>query len=207
MPIREESPPPDAVDVATSALGTTVSRLAPGAAMGGAAVAELRTAYRVFVTGLQDVLKDRLLEGAKPVGWQFLVTAGGAPVAAIEVPAETSPQESRAFNHVNRGPYVQSTDAAVRRIGNRPDVINGSLRVLRVPALYTVCLWLHGDNVDELLPVPPTPRGVDPDHLYSESELTERLIGLARERETSSASAEALRDGGAASRRDGLKAP
>jgi hypothetical protein len=175
--------------------------------MGDAAAVELRTVYRVFVTGLQDVLDAHLLQGAKQVGWQFLVMAGGAPIAAIEVPAEASPQESRTFNHVNRGPYVDSTIAVVRRIGNRPDVINGSLRVLRVPALYTICVWLHGDNLDELRPLSPTPRGVDADRTYSESELTERLIVLARERETSSASAETLRGGDAASRRDDGKAP
>ncbi len=52
------------------------------------------------------------------------------------------------------------------------------LRLLDIPSLYVVALWLHGAR-DLIVPLPPTREGLEPYAVYEEGAVIERLGGPA----------------------------
>ncbi len=109
-------------------------------------------------------------------GWRFSVTRGDRVVAAAHcAPAE----RGWAFSHCSAGPYLASTERALRQAESLPADFQG--RLLSVPGLYMLCLWLHGDPVagddarpgpaDPLIPLAPAPPGVAAHRLYRAGDL------------------------------------
>ncbi|MFI1953797.1 hypothetical protein ACH437_18435 [Streptomyces xinghaiensis] len=103
---------------------------------------------------------------ARLAAWRFLVRSGGRAVAA----AETKPTpDGWAFSHFFGGPYLSSTEQALRQA----EALAGMYqpRLLSVPELYMLTLWLHGDTAadpaegqpaptDLLVPLAPAPPGI-----------------------------------------------
>ena len=80
------------------------------------------------------------------------------------------------FSNFNHGPFVASTVEGVGR-AEALDAVQQEdfeLRVLEVPGLYTVALWLHGPR-DLLMPLPPTRGRLEPHVVYEEGEVIELL--------------------------------
>jgi hypothetical protein len=79
---------------------------------------------------------------------------------------------------------VAGTLAALDRA--RSAVTTGSfeLRVLRIPALYVMALWLHGEsgNRDVVIPMAPTHHLLEPGRAYEGGEFTSTLAPAASER-------------------------
>ncbi|PLW71418.1 hypothetical protein C0036_17940, partial [Streptomyces sp. DJ] len=103
------------------------------------------------------------LPHAERTGWQFLVRDGERVVAAETVRSA----DGWAFSHVSEGPFVSSTVRALRQA----EALAGQYepRVLSVPGLYMVALWLHSDaagddtapgEADLLVPLAPAPPGI-----------------------------------------------
>ncbi|NJQ01553.1 hypothetical protein [Streptomyces zingiberis] len=99
-------------------------------------------------------------------GWRFLIRGGGRTVAAVET-AHTPDGwvSSRFFG----GPYLSSTEHALRQADALP--VPHQPRLLSVPELYMLTLWLHGDTTadpatgrpdpeDLLIPLAPAPPGI-----------------------------------------------
>ena len=91
-----------------------------------------------------------------------------------------------AFTHLNEGPFVQATADALAGLEDRPEVAAGSyqVRMVRIPALYVVALWLEDldGDADLVLPLAPAPVFLDTGRLYGEREFLDVLAGPARER-------------------------
>ena len=49
------------------------------------------------------------------------------------------------------------------------------VRLLSIPALYVMALWLHGEADDLLLPMPPTNEILDAKKVYTPADLLKRL--------------------------------
>ncbi|MGW3422313.1 hypothetical protein [Streptomyces phaeochromogenes] len=99
-------------------------------------------------------------------GWRFLIRCGERAVAAAET--RLTP-DGWAFSHFFEGPYVTATERALRQA----ETMTGSYqaRLLSVPELYMLTLWLHGDcaadgaeghplATDLLVPLAPAPPGI-----------------------------------------------
>jgi hypothetical protein len=118
---------------------------------------------------------------AQPSGWRFLLEVDDDVVAAVET---ARAGDEHVLSHVNHGPFVRGTvdalGAAEREVGDRSGV---ELRLLHVPALYLVALWLHdaGEAGDTLIPVAPAPAGFEANRPYPPDE----LLRTARERAAS----------------------
>ncbi|GAA1591463.1 hypothetical protein ACIQV2_20800 [Streptomyces globosus] len=100
------------------------------------------------------------------VGWRFLIRGGDRHVAAADVRLTA---DGWAFSHFFEGPYVAATERALRQAeslgkGYQP-------RLLSVPELYMLTLWLHGAvgadassglpaASDLLVPLAPAPPGI-----------------------------------------------
>ncbi|MFE0810542.1 hypothetical protein ACFW4M_20175 [Streptomyces sp. NPDC058794] len=113
---------------------------------------------------------DRITaEGAtatRLAGWRFLIRCGDRAVAAAETMLTP---DGWAFSHFFEGPYVTSTERALRQAETAPQAHQP--RLLSVPGLYMLTLWLHGDTdadpaaghpaaTDLLVPLAPAPPGI-----------------------------------------------
>ncbi|WP_424214889.1 hypothetical protein ACN20G_24065 [Streptomyces sp. BI20] len=143
---------------------------------------------------------DRVTAGAdgrpprtRLVGWRFLIRGGDRYVAAAET--RLTP-DGWVFSHFFEGPYVASTERALRQAESLGRDVQP--RLLSVPELYMLTLWLHGAvnanpaaglpaPADLLVPLAPAPPGIAAHRPHPVSELlpvmTHRLAppALARE--------------------------
>jgi hypothetical protein len=99
-------------------------------------------------------------------GWRFLIRCGDRAVAAAET--RLTP-DGWAFSHFFEGPYITSTERALRQAETMKQPYQA--RLLSVPGLYMLTLWLHGDctadgatghpaATDLLVPLAPAPPGI-----------------------------------------------
>ncbi|MFF4213410.1 hypothetical protein ACFYZE_29505 [Streptomyces sp. NPDC001796] len=100
-------------------------------------------------------------------GWRFLIRSGGRAVAAAETMLTP---DGWAFSHFFEGPYVAATERAVLQ-AETTLTEPYQARLLSVPELYMLTLWLHGDCTadgatghpaanDLLVPLAPAPPGI-----------------------------------------------
>jgi hypothetical protein len=190
MSITPSVPPPDAISNLESGLGQI--RTAPGgqpAAFAGmlSSVDEPHWAdglpHQAFNLGLDAITAGKGLEGAKPVGWRFLLGQPSQdPAVAAEVEGSLGQHN---FSGLNRGPFVAQTLKAMRLAENDPRVSDGDFepRFLRVPALYVVALWLKERNSgnDLVIPLEPAPPNLAPGRIYTGLEFTHELETQARQ--------------------------
>ncbi|MEU0074380.1 hypothetical protein ABZ027_33305 [Streptomyces sp. NPDC006332] len=99
-------------------------------------------------------------------GWRFLIRCGDRAVAAAETMLTP---DGWAFSHFFEGPYITSTEQALRQAETIQQPCQA--RLLSIPGLYMLTLWLHGDcaadgatgqpaATDLLVPLAPAPPGI-----------------------------------------------
>lgn len=114
-------------------------------------------------------------------GWRFLLTSDGRAVGAAETMLTA---DGWAFSHFLEGPYIASSERAVRRAEELSAAYQP--RLLSVAELYMLTLWLHADADadpaqgdpgprDLLVPLAPAPPGIAADRPLSTSALVALL--------------------------------
>ncbi|MEV0694934.1 hypothetical protein [Streptomyces sp. NPDC050388] len=99
-------------------------------------------------------------------GWRFLIRCGDRAVAAADT---VLTPDGWTFSRFFEGPYIASTELALRQAESLPQPYQP--RLLSVPGLYMLTLWLHGDRTadgaaghpaatDLLVPLAPAPPGI-----------------------------------------------
>ncbi|MFV2119849.1 hypothetical protein ACE14D_15990, partial [Streptomyces sp. Act-28] len=99
-------------------------------------------------------------------GWRFLIRGGEVTLAAADT---RHTADGWAFSHFFEGPYLASTERALRQA--EASGAPWQPRLLSVPELYMLTLWLHGDPdadpaegapdpADVLIPLAPAPPGI-----------------------------------------------
>ena len=108
----------------------------------------------------QNLVAGRGLEAARPTRWRYLVQDGDRIIAAASV-LPTGLGDAHDFSHINEGPFVASTADALAFVASHPEVAAGDfeLRLLQVPSLHTMAVWLHpaSSDGDRLVPLAPSP--------------------------------------------------
>jgi hypothetical protein len=191
MGVRFGTPPGEAERLAQDGV-EQVARSARLKTAGGAALTttateqvSLSSPHEMRHVRLDALTEGRPLDDSETTGWRYLVVAGGAAVAGAEVATDAAGGVA-AFSQLNEGPFVQSTAEALRALEERPEAAAGNyeVRMVRVPALYVMALWLEdldGDQ-DLVLPLAPAPAFLDTQRMYPEQEFLDALAGPARER-------------------------
>jgi hypothetical protein len=118
---------------------------------------------------------DNVLTTTRRIGWRFLINAGGAAIASAET---ISTADGWTFSHFSEGPFVTSTYHALRQAQALPALYE--YRLLSVPGLYMLALWLHldagsGTGGDLLVPLAPAPLGIAAHRPYRAEELLSTL--------------------------------
>lgn len=163
MPLRVPAPPAEAAD----AVHTTFQAFADSgtfrfqALRNATGPLQLTQPHQVFTLGLADLVAGRGLDAAKPSGWRYLVQEGDDALAAADTVA-TGSGDGYVFSAFNEGRFVTSTAEAIQAAQAIPEVSRGDfeLRLLHVPGLHVMALWLHdiaGNAGDLLVPLEPSP--------------------------------------------------
>jgi hypothetical protein len=165
MPLHVPPAPAPALRSVLTALGSPT-------AVREARTPSLRTAQGPTTPELPlpvHVLDELTAAGASATrlaGWRFLIHCGDRAVAAAET--RLTP-DGWAFSHFFEGPYIASTERALRQAETMKQPYQP--RLLSVPGLYMLTLWLHGDctadgatghpaATDLLVPLAPAPPGI-----------------------------------------------
>lgn len=162
MPLHLPNPPSGAPDHVKSKLRTFADHAAfTTKALRGARADRLdvSTPHQIFALELDDITGGGGLDRAQPVGWRYLIESEGQVIASAEtMPAPDGTQQVAQFTE---GPFVDATDKAVKTIRKLPklEAAGFELRLLRIPALYLMALWLHSPTEDLLVPLQPSPIG------------------------------------------------
>jgi hypothetical protein len=119
----------------------------------------LSAPHQVFTMGLDDITSGAGLDRARPVGWRFLIEEDGKLIASAET--TPAPDGTHEVSHFNEGPFEAATDNAMKAVRKLPQLqaVDYELRLLRIPALYMMALWLHAPATDLLVPLSPSPIG------------------------------------------------
>lgn len=118
--------------------------------------------HQVFTLGLSDLLAGNGLNTMRPTGWRYLIQDGDNALAAAEA-VSTGAGDEHVFSTFNEGPFVASTAAALKSVQGLPQVAAGSFepRLLHVPAIHAMGLWLHNAEAGNDLVVPLAPSPID----------------------------------------------
>jgi len=189
MAIIELSPPAGSLRELNSALPRVTRSAAVirgGLRAEPATITTPRHPHRVYVLLLPDILAGQGLAAARLVGWRYILMDGTQAVGAAEV--NTNPTETEhnfSLVHEGQGPQVL---AALNLLETVPQVRNANyeLRLLRIPALMTVTLWLHAGTVDAdlLIPVPPVNPHFVQGELYTQAAWEAAMLIAANQEET-----------------------
>ena len=130
--------------------------------------------HRVYTATLADVLAGRVLNAAQESAWRD-VSPGAAAEAALR-------NGEFVITSINEGPFVAATADALETARQ----LDGDyeLRVLSIPAVYVVALWLYADAGSILIPLSPAPSGLNANQPYNEPDFTAALRPLAEKRST-----------------------
>ncbi|MEU3608460.1 hypothetical protein AB0E83_23900 [Streptomyces sp. NPDC035033] len=113
--------------------------------------------------------------GTRLVGWRFLIRGGGRAIAAADTMLTP---DGWSFSHFFEGPYVAATERALVQAEALPGTYEP--RLLSVPELYMLTLWLHADpdgtepgteSADVLVPLAPAPPGIAANRPYRVADL------------------------------------
>jgi hypothetical protein len=190
VPIEFPTPPADAEKAAADGVLAVHRAEAPGRSRAralrdiGPRGRRLASPHKVHNLRLSDLEKGGLRD-APMTAWRYLVEDDGTAVASAEVGVDAN-GAVRGFDHLNEGPFVQATAAAQKAAAELPQVRDGRMeaRILRIPALYVMALWLKdldGDS-DVIVPMAPAPPYLEADRPYTERDFMKALAGPAKER-------------------------
>lgn len=120
---------------------------------------QLAEPQQVFTLDLTGLVAGKGLDAARPTGWRYLVQEGDKVLASAETVA--GPRGEQVFSAFNESRFVDSSAKAIRAVREIPEVEQGGfeLRLLNVPGLYVLALWLHDaqGKGDLLVPLAPSP--------------------------------------------------
>jgi hypothetical protein len=185
MPIQHAQPSPG-VDAAVRSQLNRLSGAPPEElnALAGSAPAELsmEAPHEVFTLGLDQLASESGLASASAGGWRYLLQRDNMPVASAQTTVDAT--GAPVFALFNSGPFVQATADALGRAERIPVSTPGESlepRLLHVPALHAMALWLHGKEYsdDVVIPLRPAPPPVQPDREYSVDEYLAALREVA----------------------------
>ncbi|MGW7236248.1 hypothetical protein [Streptomyces sp. NPDC054804] len=115
---------------------------------------------------VMDRITPEGVSATRLAGWRFLIRCGDRAVAAAETMLTP---DGWAFSHFFEGPYISSTERALHQAEALQQTYQP--RLLSLPGLYMLNLWLHGDRTadgaeghpaadDLLVPLAPAPPGI-----------------------------------------------
>ncbi len=139
--------------------------------------------HPVYIATLNDLAGGKLLSTARQTSWRYLLVQRDEAVAEAELSVPRRGAGAKAkkleFASLTHGPFAGATVEALTAAEALPQVAKTDyeLRLLKVPAVYLIALWLHGRKDDILIPMGDPPGRLKKNTPYSEAD----VIGALRE--------------------------
>lgn len=132
-------------------------------------------AHPVYFVPLDALTEGKLLKAAKQTSWRYLLVKGSAAIAEVELSSRSrhtkgGRSHSLDFLRFTRGPFASATVDALHAAERLPQIARADyeLRLLNIPAVYLVALWLHSAKDDILIPMGDPPAGLKRNEPYNE---------------------------------------
>lgn len=144
---------------------------------GGSGVVAPTAPHMVFTILPEFIASPQPLANAIAIGWRTMVIQGSHAVAAVEYAEGGSASN---FKSLNEGPFVKSTASAFKIAEGLPEVSGQDFepRLLQLPYVYLMALWLHGATDDLLIPLEPAPSGIRELQVYKPEEFFQSVGSL-----------------------------
>jgi len=132
-------------------------------------------AQPVYSVPLDALAQGKLLAAARQTGWRYLLVKDNAAVAEAELPVARRGAKAAASRAssltLTQGPFAGATVDALHAAERLSQVARADyeLRLLNVPAVYLVALWLHRADDDILIPMGNPPAGLKRNEPYREA--------------------------------------
>lgn len=187
MPLRLADDPTQIRETVRATLATRIDR-------GDVATPSLRGAraddlflaapHPVYTLGLQALADGRGADVAELTGWRYLVQRDEKTIASAELHVVGAGAGTADALELNEGPFVRATERTVEDVSRLQDVADAAyeLRLLKIPAVYVIALWLHAGEggSDIFVPIGDTPPEVVSGRPYGGDELFSSLGEQAR---------------------------
>jgi hypothetical protein len=146
--------------------------------------------YAAYTVGLEDIRKQDLTSAARFSSWRYLLEKDGtsppaviatADLAQVRPPAASASASADppwVFAQFNANPVAANTGSAIdaaTAAGSGSEV-----RILQVPALYTVLVWVLGDSAPSFYVVNDPEQQLKPGTPYTEKEVLTVLWDYAQ---------------------------
>ena len=186
MPLHFAAPPANGTTLVQAGLNRLSTRTSP---LSGRVVdfstLELSQPHAVYDLRVNAVAAGGGLESATQTGFRYLVTGGGATVAAAEVLSDAAGNATLLAN-INYGPFVEATAQALTKVAALPSAgaTSYEVRLLRCAPIYLIALWLKPDSGtgDIIYPLAPTPPGLQAGQSYTAADFIGAILPLAEMR-------------------------
>jgi hypothetical protein len=177
MTIRFDQPPLPAGDVLERGIAA-IQRDPDGISLLRAQTLNWVQPHRVYHLGLDAIEAGRGVQAAEPVAWRYI---GASPQSSIAAEVEVG-KNVPAFAGINEGPFVHGFSEQLQ-LADADQSLRGDFepRLLDVPAVYVVALWLHDrtSQDDLFVPLEPANRAVQPGRRYSRADFDAALVNAA----------------------------
>ena len=144
--------------------------------------------HPVFYAPLDALAGGKLLDAATQSSWRYLLVQDDAAVAEAELSvgrkdAKRAGPKALEFLGLTHGPFTAATIEALAAAEQLPQVAAADyeLRLLKIPAVYLVALWLHGAKDDILIPMGDPPGGLKKNKPYTEAAIIKALRGIVEQ--------------------------
>jgi hypothetical protein len=136
-------------------------------AIGAVAAPKMSQPIPLYTVAVADIKDPGFLQYAREIGWRYLIIGQG-PTALADVEETQAPGPPR-LKRLTRGVIVQRLTDAITFAEGQYEKVDTSyeLRVLEIPAIYVMALWLASDKslfipVLEGSPSDPVKAAIDP---------------------------------------------
>jgi len=145
--------------------------------------------HPVYVATLDDLAAGKLLANARQTAWRYLLVQHDEVVAEAEITAghggakgaKSGKRKNLEFAGMTHGPFADATIDGLHIAEALPETARADyeLRLLKVPAVYLVALWLHRADDDILIPIGQPPTGLRKNKAYTEAGIIRALRATA----------------------------
>lgn len=153
---------------------------APDPGIEGARKLEVAQPQEIYVSTTDALLRGLLLKEASPSAWQYMLIADNEPAGVAEVSKGPDDDVPRSFDIVHSAEYAAAMNETVTLAEALPGQYK--FRILRVPNVYLLAVWLSSPGGELLLPVRPVPTNLEGARIFTEAALTDALVPLATQR-------------------------
>ncbi len=140
--------------------------------------------HPVYYIGRDSIIAGRLLEDAtEPRAWRSLIQLEGEDLYAMELGTADAAEgpgrevEELPLLSVSKGTQGRATYETIESVAGPEgsETPSGELRVIKIPALHFMAVWVHGDDTDAILPIEDHPAGLNAREPYTSDDVVGRL--------------------------------